>query len=492
MNRLPLLLLALLLLSGCAAPAGPHPGLSAAPSAGPVISPSPLLAREIDRIVAEGLPPQTVAAVKVVSLRSGVPLYERNPRLLLVPASNLKLYTAAAALSLFRPERPVATTVLRGGSGGHDLYLVGGGDALLSTGDLRRLAAGVRAGPAPPAGGYRLVGDVSSFDGEYWGRGWMWDDEPDPDEMFLTPLSVNGNAVTVQVRPGATAGAPAVVTVIPATPVVTVRNGARTGGEGTAATVVISRRPGDRENLVEVSGSIPAGAPPVVKRLSIWRPEALALALFRDLLEAEGVPVSGTAFGTAPPAAEAVASVSHSVGELVTRALRQSDNLAAESLLRLLGQAATGGAGSAAAGVAAVRQYLEKGGIPSADLVMADGSGVSRYNLTTVDTIVRLLVEVQQDPVAGPPFLEALAVAGRSGTLAGRLTGTPAVGRVRGKSGTLTGVSALSGYVMAADGEQLAFAILIQHFTGPADRAVAVQDALCTLLSRFRSGAEGE
>lgn len=474
----------LLFLAGCA-------GLAAQPGAKsctPVRNSSPCnsLTQRIDTLVQEKLLPYTNFGIKIVSLKSGKTIYKNNSDLLMTPASNQKLFTAAAALTTLGAERSIETTVWRGGEESRELYLKGCGDALLTTEDLRQLSKTVRSS-SHPVQSYRLVGDVSCFDDLYWGKGWIWDDEPDPDEMFISALSVNGNAVTVEVRPADQPGRPALVTIIPATSAVTLGNTATTSEQDSPATHEITRRPGDRENVITVTGTVPFGAATVVKRVSVWRPESYALALFRDALHADGVPVREIGFGTAPSGAKLLAAKRRTVADLVAVMLRESDNLAAESLLKLMAREATHSAGSAENGVKVVRRYLEEKGISTTHQVMVDGSGVSRYNLTTADTIVRVLEEMYRDREHFPVFLRSLAVAGKDGTLAHRMGDTPAEGRVRAKSGTMNGISALSGYVTTGSGEPLAFSIMIQNYAGSAKTAMEVQDMICVLLSSFRN-----
>jgi D-alanyl-D-alanine carboxypeptidase/D-alanyl-D-alanine-endopeptidase (penicillin-binding protein 4) len=213
------------------------------------------------------------------------------------------------------------------------------------------------------------------------------------------------------------------------------------------------------------------------------------MTLFREFLQSDGVPVSETGFGTTPPDAQLRAAKRRSIAELVSSMLKESDNLAAESLLKLMALEATHSPGSAEEGVKRVLKYLENRGIPTTHQVIVDGSGVSRYNLTNADTIIRVLEEMYQDRVNFPVFNRSLAVAGKDGTLAHRMGSTPAEGKVMAKSGTMNGISALSGYVTTPRGEPLAFSILIQNYAGSAKTAMEVQDSICILLSGFRKSA---
>ena len=304
----------------------------------------PALKLEIDAILARELLPVTNVGIKVVSLKDGDTIYEFNPRLLLVPASTQKVFTAAAALALLGPDREVATTVALDAAAGR-VYLKGCGDSMVSAADLAALAAAA-ARALDRGGEYTLAADLSCFDGLYRGSGWMWDD----DEFLITPLSVNQNAVSVLVRPGSRQGAPATVSAEPATSYVTLENLARTGAGGEQESIKAARRPGERDNLVTISGTIPLGSGPLEKRASVWRPELMALSLFRDDLLAQGIKVAVVAAAPAPAVARVVARASRRVGELVRFGLKTSDNLTAENLLKLLGRQSTGQPGSAEAG----------------------------------------------------------------------------------------------------------------------------------------------
>jgi D-alanyl-D-alanine carboxypeptidase/D-alanyl-D-alanine-endopeptidase (penicillin-binding protein 4) len=485
MRRVTLGLCSVLFLSGCAATISLNDQAGLGPDPVRSISPYPSLKRGIDAIVKEKLLPQTNAGIKIVSLKTGEIIYQYNPELLMTPASNLKLFTAAAALTTFGAERSVETRVSLGGEGRRDLYLKGCGDALLTTEDLRQLSRAV-SGSDLPRQEYRLVGDVSCFDDLYWGKGWIWDDEPDPDEMYISPLSVNGNAITVEVSPAEKPGKPALLRIVPATSYVTIRNTATTSGKDSPAAVSINRRAGERGNVVTVSGTVPLGAAAVVQRVSVWRPELFALSVFRDFLQSDGVPVSETVLGATPAEAQLLAVNTRTVAELVSFMLKKSDNLTAESLLKLMALEVTHSPGSAENGVKRVLQYLENRGIPTTHQVIVDGSGVSRYNLTTAGTIIRVLEEMYRDQVNFPAVLRSLAVAGKDGTLAHRMVSTPAEGNVKAKSGTMNGISALSGYVTTPLGEPLAFSIIIQNYAGSSNTAMEVQDSICVLLSGFR------
>lgn len=470
------------LLAGCA-PVAAFAGQAAAPLRAEEVGAPGATARlksEIDAVLTRELLPVTNAGVKVISLKEGDTIYEFNPRLLFVPASTQKLFTAAAALSLLGPDREVRTTVLLDAKE-RKVYLKGCGDSLLSAADLAALAA-TAAARMDKETEYGVSADLSCFDDLYRGKGWMWDD----DEFLISPLSVNGNAVSVMVRPGPRAGAPAIVTSEPPTSYYTVENLATTGAADASTTLNAARRPGDRENVVTVSGVVPLKSPGAVKLSSVWRPEMMALALFRDGLRAQGVKVAGGAAAPAPSGAVEIARLSRRLEELVRFALKNSDNLTAECLLKLMGREAGGLPGSGEGGSAAVRGYLEREGVATENVVVADGSGLSRYNLSSADAMTRLLGALYRNRELYRIFFESLPVAGKDGTLKERMKGSCAEGNVRGKTGNMSGISALAGYAAAADGEPLAFTVIIENFAGSGRQAREVQDRIASLLCGFR------
>lgn len=484
---------AMLILSGCASldPHASPTGYSAATPALPVVqsrSRFPQLKHKIDQLIEAELHPHTIAAIKIVSLVTGETVYETNADLLLVPASNQKLVTAAAALSLLGPGHRLETSVALDQKQ-DAIYLKGCGDALLNQRELALLAQEA-ATKLPHKGPYRLSADTSCFDDVYWGAGWMWDDEPDPDSMYLSALSLNRNTVSFRVDPGEAESSPLLVSADPSSKYVTVLNQATTGKAGGACAVSVRRRAGDRENVVTVAGSLAPGCAPVVKRLTVWKPELLALTVFGEQLSQLGVSVSSLNVAPTPPDALPLAMMCRPVSEVVTVMLKQSDNLSAESLVKYLGHVATGREGTAASGLARVAAYLKSKGIAAERLVLADGSGLSRYNLLTAESLVRLLVEAYRDPLVSAPFVDGLPIAGKDGTLARRMKGTAAEGTVLAKTGTMTGVSALSGYAVTAEGEKLAFSMLMQNFAGSSARIRGVQDCIAEVLATFGRAAK--
>jgi D-alanyl-D-alanine carboxypeptidase/D-alanyl-D-alanine-endopeptidase (penicillin-binding protein 4) len=443
--------------------------------------PEAVLAGRIDALLADSLFPPANAGVKAVSLRNGSVLYERNPGLLFTPASNQKLFTTAAALGVLGPFFRVATTAAID-SAGRRIYIKGGGDPLLTTGDLDSLATRVRA-LLPDGGSWSLVGDASRFDSVYWGPGWMWDDAADPSGMGVTALSVNGNSVEVHVRAGQVPGEPPSVTVVPPTGFMRVENRGIVA-DSIRRELSVSRPLQHPSNVILVAGELLPGQL-VSTTLTVFEPDRYALTLFAEALARAGIHCADARLDTMPRALAPAAVVSRRLDSIVTFMNRVSDNLSAECLFKLLGAAATGEPGTWQAGAHAVKLFLASSGIDTARIAVVDGSGLSRYNLTNAETIVRLLEAMARSPEVFRPFSASLPAAGEEGTLSRRMRRTVAEHLLRAKTGTMTGVSSLSGYTTGVDGEPIAFSIIMENFPGSERSYRLIQDNIGVLLSTW-------
>jgi D-alanyl-D-alanine carboxypeptidase/D-alanyl-D-alanine-endopeptidase (penicillin-binding protein 4) len=436
---------------------------------------------------------RSIVGISVVRLRDSSVVVERNASTLLHPGSNVKLFTAGAALAILPSGFRFRTSVwcdsdigdgeLRG-----NLYVLGGGDPLLDTSDVDSLA-----GMAAAAGIRRIEGDIvadlSLFDTLGWGRGWMWDDEPDPDEGFITPLSFNGAAVSVALSPGAKAGDPLVCRVWPSGEYFDLDSLSSTLPSGTADSVEVTRARGfDR---IVVRGTMALGSPPETTSFSVRYPVDHFLHELRGRLRARGIEFEGRLRADRTDGPVHLGTIERGLGEVLARINKESDNLAAESLLKAIAARLSGEPGSAARGLQAVAGYLSGFGVDPGSVMIADGSGVSWYTAVAPEQVTALLRDQFSRAETFRAFYSSLAKAARDGTLAGRMTGSPAAGRVAAKTGTLTGVSAVSGYVTTLTGELLAFSIIVNHFPGKVSLLRALQDGILSDLALLDIGLGG-
>ncbi|GAA1214307.1 D-alanyl-D-alanine carboxypeptidase/D-alanyl-D-alanine-endopeptidase [Kitasatospora nipponensis] len=476
-------LVALLLTGSGAAPTSPAgPGGTGA------------LAGDLDRLLADPRLAGAEVSVLVSDAASGQELYRHDPDALMLPASTQKTVTAAAALDLLGQDHRFTTEVLAAGprTGGRlegDLVLRGGGDPSLLPADLDALAVRVAAaGVTEVAGG--VLADASRYDADALAAAWAWDDQaayysPQISALTLTTDSDDDvGSVRLTLTPDATPGGPAAVRLTPEQAPVRISGQVITGPAGGASTVQVDRRPGD--NDLVLSGSLPADAGPTGAWVAIDDPARLAGTVFAAALARHGVTVRGALReGPAPAGATVLAAHdSAQLGALLVPFLKLSNNGIAEHLVKEIG-VVRAGSGSWAAGLEQVRGFLTRNALEPTPARQVDGSGLSRQNLLTGRRLVALLRFARQQPWFGA-WYDALPVAGDprrmvGGTLTDRLRGTPAEGRLHAKTGSMTGVDALAGYLDRADGRTLAFSVLVNNFAGPSPRPVI--DALVVRLA---------
>jgi serine-type D-Ala-D-Ala carboxypeptidase/endopeptidase (penicillin-binding protein 4) len=433
--------------------------------------------------------------VVVKSLQSGETLYSLNPRKLMMPASNLKIVTLAAAAERLGWNYTYATRLfaagdLDAGTLRGDLVVVGSGDPSITseTADAvfgewagRLTAAGIRA----VAG--RIIGDDDEFDDNGLGFGWSWDDLPDDYAAAVSALQFNENAVRVTVAPGPAAGDSAGISIAPAGSGLEVVGDVTTGGAGAAESIAARRLPGSMR--LALAGSIPAGHAPATLVVSVENPTLFFARALRQALIARGIDVRGPAVDIdevrdAPPRPPSpiATHTSPPLSTLALRLMKISQNLYAETLLKTMAAAAPR---TAERGRAAVAAALQPWGVGADALILRDGSGLSRYDYVTADALVSVLAHVAGDERLRGPFEAALPVAGRDGTLANRMKGTAAEGNARAKTGSMSNVRGLSGYVTAASGERLVFSMLANNFEVAGATITGAEDRIVVRLAGF-------
>jgi serine-type D-Ala-D-Ala carboxypeptidase/endopeptidase (penicillin-binding protein 4) len=462
------------------------------------------LAHDLYRLVG-AVGPGSRYGLLVVSLERGDTLFSLNPDLPLSPASNMKLYSTAAALYYLGSEYRYLTYLLADGEIEDgvlrgNVTLFGTGDPSISRRLLPATSAAFRAlADSLHARGVReiagdLIGDGSYFDANWLGDRWASYDRLAWYAPPVGALSFAENLVTIQVAPGARAGEPARIRTDPATQEFAIRNRVRTVASG--ATRVHVRH---ADEAVVVEGQIRRGHRPLSYNVPVVDPANYAAAGFREVLRERGIHVRGSVRSDHDPvrltapfgAARTTAVTTHIVATHTSAPLRDlasvtnhvSQNLFAEALLKTAGRVALG-EGSFEAGTRVLMHFLENEvGAATGGVALYDGSGLSHANRTTARATVELLDFMARTEMAAA-FEQSLPVAGRADGLR-RMFGTPAAGRLRAKTGTLTGVSSLSGYVISADGERLAFSIIGNDLANRA-RAKQTEDAIGARLAAFQ------
>lgn len=471
------------------------------------------LAKRLDAIL-QSTPGSARAhwGVMVVDLSNGRTIYAKNFKHHFVPASNTKLFSTALALERLGPNYRMVTRLVAGGpvmANGvldSDLRLAGGGDPSLSGREYpyqvksrpsRHLEALEHFAAALSEKGIkRIRGDIVGDDTAYvwtpYPPGWAMDDATWEYGAPVSALVINDNRIWLEVAPGGSRGEAAKVKFDPPLAYFSVDNRVRTGEPGP---VRLQRSPGSLELLLR--GGIQMGASPFRESLAVDDPALFAAMALRDAILRRGIAVEGRPVARhrwadsvtdlkrgqpelAPAGVELASRESPPLCQIVQIVNKVSQNLHAELLLRETGRVRRN-IGSREAGLEELKEFLRSIGIAESDVVIHDGSGLSRLNLLTPEAVVKLLRYMDKSSNR-EVWLESLPVGGEDGTLSGRFRGTAAAGRVRAKTGTLSHVSALGGYIERPSGKRLAFSVFVNNAQASSGEIRAVLDKLVAAL----------
>lgn len=436
--------------------------------------------------------------MEVIDTSDNQVLVSLNPDRPFTPASVLKVLTTSAALEKLGPEFRHRTGVytngrlLPDGTLAGDLYLVGRGDPNLTETPedpaekpaIRDLAEKLIALGIKRVEG-NVIGDDSYFDPAGSGKGWTTQDLSSVYGAPICALSINNNVVWISVWP-ARAKQLVSVSMEPRNSYYRIRNLGVTGSRRARRTAAVRLIRGTR--TIVVSGVLPAGQS-FNRYVVMENPAEVAASILRDELRQNGVVVEGQV-GTlhsgdmSPAAHRALVLLAERKSPPLIRELeiinKQSQNLHAEMLLRTLG-VEFGGEGTEEAGLQVVRRFLVDAGIENQQVSLGDGCGLSRENLVTPRFQTSLLKYISTRPYFGL-FLGTLAVSGMDGTLRNRMTAQPVRGVIFAKTGTLNGVSTLSGYMTTKSGKQLIFSIFANDARTSITRVRRTIDEICSLF----------
>jgi serine-type D-Ala-D-Ala carboxypeptidase/endopeptidase (penicillin-binding protein 4) len=488
----------------------PKPSVSPTPVPKPVQSLPDLQAR-INSVLLRPEFRRGQIGIKVVSLDSGKTLFETNGEKYFMPASNMKIFTVAAAMIKLTPNFRFVTSVYAGarpdasGTIKGDLTVYGRGDpslaAAFNNGDYFKgfndLADKiVQSGVKRVEGG--LIGDESYFNDSAIPSGWEWDDLQWYYGAEVSALTSNDNSLDVTAKPGSSVGAIANVTLSPAVPGITLSDKVYTTGAGSKRSLGVFRPLSD--NNFDVFGNIPVGDSGTVANagsVAVARPAQMFVALLRQALERKGVVITGAnrvvgakdkaqlAVASSTPWVEITKLESPPFSVIAANTLKPSQNLYTELILRAMGESIdkAPGKNSFQRGAGVVANFLREVGIDSDAVLMADGSGLSRHNLITPNAVVQLYTYMSKSPYAAV-WRDALPIGGVDGTLKGRLKDPAVMNNVHAKTGTLDQVSSLSGYLTTAGGEHLAFSILSNDIPSQTLRQNTL-DEIALILANF-------
>jgi len=440
------------------------------------------------------------AAVHVVHMGTGEEVYALAADDGLLPASTMKLITSAVALRTLGPSYRFTTEVGYDGDLGDDgvlkgnLYVRGQGDPTMVLEKLWKLVQEVRLEGVREIRG-NVVFDDTWFDSNRGIPGWdKKADIANGPAYFpsLGALSLNFNTVALFVGPGSEIGGPARVVLETPSNVVEVDNQVVTTGKGGRRWLKLERAADGLVTRFRLSGSIPQGS--TVKRYyrTVADPTAYFTGAFAALCEQHALRVKGHFVrGETPADAELLLRFqSPALSTILQTVDKNSNNFMAEQVLKAVGAEVEGAPGTTEKGAAVVTKYLEELGIPSEQFKIVNGSGLSRRTVLRPTALTAVLHDLHHDSQVGPEFHAALAIGGRDGTLRNRFLEEEYVGRLRGKTGSLSGVHCLAGYVQAADEEVYAFAFLVNEIKGPLSKARRLHDDFVKVLMSLGESSE--
>ena len=484
------------LLAGCAS-AQPAPVAAPAAQVAPATAdPRTQLSEFIQNTIAGPGVSRGSWGIVVQSIARDERLFEYNGRALLVPASISKLVAVAAGVEavgwdyVFETSVRTAGDITNGVLHG-DLLIVGSGDPSIGgrggDDDFSSWVDALKAAGIARIDG-RIIGDDDAFDDPRPGAMWAWDDLGYTSGALYGALNFAENKMAVTVTPARTAGAPAALSVEPFAASRPLGNRTLTLRAGSLQQLWPEQRPG--EPFLTIAGSMPVGAAPARMTVSAGNPTSWFASAFRHQLLQGGIEVGGEAFdiddvSPKPDASSMRVLYTHRsrpLAGITEPLLKESINIYAEAVFRL-GTGPTGGRMNDDA-IAALRMRLPMWGLPVDAIQLVDGSGLSRRDTIAAETIVRVLQRMY-DATGMSPWMQGLPIAGRDGTLENRLKGTAAADNVRGKTGTMSNIRSLAGYIRTRDGEPLAFAIMVNNFEGTGAQAQAAIDAIAVRLAEF-------
>lgn len=446
---------------------------------------------QLNQIVNNSFYDRASISVYVYDLKEDKVLYGYNSRKLMHPASNMKLLTAITALVNLEDDYTFNTAFyytgnISGSTLNGDVYAVGRGDPDFTSGDLDSLILRLRESGITKING-SLYGDISYMDSLYWGAGWMWDDQPSGNAPYLSPLIIDDASVKIYYKPSFS-GNPADVDYKPKSNYFNFVNNSVTISEDTSA-LEISRDWFHNKNDIEVKGFLSVNDKPDSTWISMYKPEFFFLTLLKEKLNNSGIEFYGKIdTSVLPVEANEIYTRKRPLNEVLENMLKESDNLSAEMVLRGISKANKPDLkANDKPGIELIEKFLSEAGIDKDEYRIADGSGLSRYNLVSAELIGKALTYFYKNyPKLFGLLYNNLPVTGVDGTLEDRMRNGFAHKNVRAKTGTLNGVTALSGYLTSRNMHDIVFSIISQNNLEQNTLSRRFEDIICEILAGIK------
>ncbi len=413
------------------------------------VFPQTSVQEKLDKLLSDSFFESTHAAVDVYDLTDNDTIYQKNIKYLMHPASNMKILTSAAGLVFLGPDYNFETTLyykgeINKGVLNGDIYIVGGFDPAFSINDLDYFVKAIDSLGIKKING-NVFADVSRIDTMYWGKGWMWDDDPSTDSPYLSSLNINDNSVDALLI-GTEPGKRAHLILNPYSDYFKVYNETVTVPSNEDNAYTITRDWMNKKNNIVATGKVKKeeiiSGDEEPQSLNVFRPDLYFLTLFKETLERRRIKVEGRLDNFwLPYGAIYLRTISRPLSEVIKPLNKKSDNLCAEMVMYTMAEKYYGKPATAKNGISVINNFITLAGMDPEKYRLVDGSGLSHYNLVSAELILEVLKYMYySDPASYKILSDSFPVAGVDGTLEKRMRGSIAEGNVKAKTGTISGM----------------------------------------------------
>jgi D-alanyl-D-alanine carboxypeptidase/D-alanyl-D-alanine-endopeptidase (penicillin-binding protein 4) len=446
--------------------------------------------KRIEKILSRPELSDAFTGIEIYNLNKKKIFFEKNAHKLFTPASSLKLLTTSAALffmpdsykfeTKLRSNGVIVDSVLKG-----DLIFRGGGDPLFSYVELDSLIKNFASLGVKEVKG-NLLGDVGWSDSLYFGKGWMWDDNPEPFVPYISPLTLESSKIRIIVKPSAPFTL-AQVEVFPPVSSIQIKNNILTVADDTTY-FTVTRNLKNNDNTIITDGFVALNSLPDTTYLNVYAPEKIFIDAAKKLLDEKNIKINGkTKIARNVPFVKEFYSYGRSLDSVIYKTNKESDNFCAEMTLRALGEYIFGKPATAKKGIAVIDSLITLIGKDPETYTIADGSGISRYNLISPELLVETFKFLHDNkPAAFTKLINTLPIMGVDGTLEDRHKKGVAFGNAKAKTGTMTAVSSLCGITENRSGDTLIFSIMMQNFSSSVADVRLYQDIITEIISKLR------
>lgn len=439
----------------------------------------------------------SLAGISIRNQESGSILFEHMSDLRLTPASNMKLLTSAVALKVLGEDYQFITEIYGDGrvEGGHlkgNLYIKGNGDTSLLAADLEKMAKEVKKKGISYIDG-DIIGDDSWYDDTPYSVDLAWSDETTYYGAPISALTLSPNkeydaaTVLLEIKPGKNIGEPVMINSIPRTSEIKIKNKAKTGDKDSGTSLKVERK--HNSKVVTVTGRLSITTSLKKEWVSVDNPTKYTLDIFQQALKKEGIQWNGAVKKGKTPQIASLINTHSSIplSELLIPFMKLSNNTIAETLIKEMGVVKKG-KGSFEKGLEVLEEEIVAFQLDPKNMLIRDGSGISPIDFISANDLSLFLYEVQAEPWFST-FSQALPVSGMEermvgGTLRNRLNTENTKGKVLAKTGTLTAVSTLSGYMESTSGKKYIFSILLNHLVDE-EKGKDIEDKIIETLAEY-------